>query len=90
VLWNLLRGSKGFKGMRPEQALTTDSGARLELHRPLLGVRRAELVEWLGSQGHVWREDASNAQPVAVRNRLRNEVLPLLAEIANRDVVRSS
>ncbi|MEY3897328.1 MAG: tRNA lysidine(34) synthetase TilS [Verrucomicrobiota bacterium] len=87
VLWNLLRGSKGFKGMRPEQVLTMDSGVRLELHRPLLGVRRAELVGWLGSQGHAWREDASNAQPVAVRNRLRNEVFPLLTEIANRDVV---
>jgi tRNA(Ile)-lysidine synthase len=87
VLWNLLRGSKGFKGMRPEQKLKTESGTVLELHRPLLGIRRLELVAWLVSEGHAWREDASNAQPVAVRNRLRNEVLPLLAEIANRDVV---
>ena len=87
VLWNLLRGSKGFKGMRPEQKVETESGVELELHRPLLGIRRAELVAWLTSQGHAWREDASNAQPVAVRNRLRNEVFPLLAEIANRDVV---
>lgn len=87
VLWNLLRGSKGFKGMHPEQVLTTESGVRLELHRPLLGVRRLELVEWLGTQGHAWREDVSNSQAVAVRNRLRNEILPLLAEISNRDVV---
>ncbi len=87
VLWNLLRGSKGLKGMRAEQSLTTKSGRRLELHRPLLGVRRAELVEWLSLHGQAWREDASNAQPVAVRNRLRNEVMPLLSEIANRDVV---
>ncbi len=87
VLWNLLRGSKGLKGMRAEQELTTESGVKLELIRPLLGVRRSELVDWLESQRLPWREDASNAEPVAVRNRLRNEIFPLLAEVANRDVV---
>ena len=81
VLWNLLRGSHGLKGMHEEQRL----GEKLDLIRPLLGVRRAELVEWLKSQGHRWREDASNGQPIAVRNRLRNEALPLLGEISGRD-----
>jgi tRNA(Ile)-lysidine synthase len=87
VLWNLLRGSKGLKGMRTEQKLVMESGEVLELSRPLLEVRRQDLVEWLESRGVPWREDASNLQPVAVRNRLRNEVFPLLAEIARRDVV---
>lgn len=85
VLWNLLRGSHGLRGMRAEQALTTESGARLELVRPLLGIRHAELLDWLTVRGHRWRDDASNALPVAVRNRLRNEALPLLAEISHRD-----
>ncbi|MES2659321.1 MAG: tRNA lysidine(34) synthetase TilS [Verrucomicrobiota bacterium] len=85
VLWNLLRGSHGLRGMKAEQTLVTESGARLELIRPLLGVRRDELKEWMTSHGHPWREDASNALPVAVRNRLRNEALPLLAEISGRD-----
>lgn len=85
VLWNLLRGSHGMKGMRREQRLVTESGVELELIRPLLGVRRAELVAWLASQGHRWREDASNADPIAIRNRLRNEALPLLGEISGRD-----
>ncbi len=87
VLWNLLRGSHGFKGMRAEQNLTTSSGMRLEIHRPLLEIRHAELVEWLRSRKLAWREDATNAQPIAVRNRLRNEALPLLAEISGRDPV---
>lgn len=86
VLWNLLRGSKGLKGMRSRQELVTESGVKLELHRPLLEFRHTELIEWLEGQGYRWREDASNAEPVAVRNRLRNEVLPLLAEISKRDV----
>jgi len=87
VLWNLLRGSHGLKGMREDQLLTTQAGIELRLLRPLLQVRHAELVAWLIAHGHRWREDPSNQQPVAVRNRLRHEVIPLLEEIAGRDVV---
>lgn len=89
VLWNLLRGSHGLKGMREEQGITVAPGVGLRVVRPLLGVRHAELVEWLEARGLRWREDASNREPVAVRNRLRNEVFPLLAEISGRDAVRS-
>ncbi|RYD45754.1 MAG: tRNA lysidine(34) synthetase TilS [Verrucomicrobiaceae bacterium] len=85
VLWNLLRGSHGLKGMRSRQELVTGSGVTLELHRPLLEMRRADLVSWLELSGRKWREDASNAAPVAVRNRLRNSAIPLLAEISGRD-----
>ncbi|MEO5712394.1 MAG: tRNA lysidine(34) synthetase TilS [Luteolibacter sp.] len=85
VLWNLLRGSHGLKGMRALQNFTTGSGAKLEFHRPLLAMRRADLIGWLISAKFKWREDASNAEPVALRNRLRNEALPLLAEISGRD-----
>lgn len=86
VLWNLLRGSHGLKGMREQQDFITESGVVLQFHRPMLGVRRKELMEWLLAGNKNWREDASNAQPVAVRNRLRNEAIPLLAEISGRDV----
>lgn len=86
VLWNLLRGSHGMKGMREEQGIRV-GGIVLHLIRPMLGVRRVDLVAWLKARHHPWREDASNQEPVAVRNRLRNEVFPLLAEIAGRDAV---
>jgi len=86
VLWNLLRGSHGLKGMRAEQEITVE-GCKLELIRPLLDIRRAELVAWLRA-GHLeWREDASNREPFTIRNRLRLEVMPLLAEISGRDPV---
>ena len=87
ILWNLLRGSHGFKGMREQQDFATEFGVKLEFHRPLLAIRRRELVDWLVLNNRKWREDASNALPVAVRNRLRNEALPLLAEISGRDPV---
>ncbi len=85
VLWNLMRGSHGMKGMRAMQRLVTKSGRALQIERPLLGVRHAELVDWLESNGHRWREDASNAEAVAIRNRLRNEVFPLLDDVSGRD-----
>jgi tRNA(Ile)-lysidine synthase len=86
VLWNLLRGSHGLKGMRAEQEISV-KGTVLDLIRPLLDVRHAELVDWLKRHDHRWREDASNLEPIAVRNRLRNEVFPLLDEISKRDAV---
>lgn len=88
VLWNLLRGSRGLTGMKDRKVLTL-AGRPVECMRPLLGVRRDELREWLAAEGLAWREDASNAEPVAARNRLRIEVIPLLGEIARRDVVES-
>lgn len=88
VLWNLLRGSRGLRGMLAEQTLDV-GGTRLELLRPLLACRHADLVAWLRERGLSWREDASNAEPIAVRNRLRNEVMPLLTEISGRDPVRA-
>jgi len=86
VLWNLLRGSRGLKGMREEQTMCVKK-MELSLVRPLLGVRHAQLVAWLESRGYRWREDASNHEPVAVRNRLRSEVFPLLDAISQRDSV---
>lgn len=88
VLWNLLRGSRGASGMKVEQPLAM-AGLSMQISRPLLTVSRARLRSWLDSQNLSWREDATNAEPMAVRNRLRNEALPLLEEIAGRDVLSS-
>lgn len=88
VLWNLLRGSRGLSGMQESQVLTM-AGRPLECLRPLLSLRRDELRGWLSSEKLAWREDATNARPIAARNRLRHEVLPLLSEIARRDVTDS-
>jgi len=88
MLWNLLRGSHGAKAMREVQPIVAE-GKKLELIRPLLGVRRYDLREFLVSRGLTWREDASNSENFTARNRLRNEALPLLADISGRDIVPS-
>lgn len=89
VWWNLLRGSHGLRGMSIESTHRAEnpSDPELVIHRPWLGVRRAEIHAWLRERGISWREDATNVQPLAIRNRLRNEALPLLAEITSRDPV---
>lgn len=86
VLWNLLRGSHRLRGMEREKEVEV-AGVRLVLVRPLLEERHAALVEWLRARRRKWREDSTNGEPVAVRNRLRNEVFPLLREITGRDMV---
>jgi tRNA(Ile)-lysidine synthase len=49
--------------------------------RPLLGMGRDDLHEYLVERGLRWREDDSNDSPVYQRNLLRHEVLPVLREI---------
>lgn len=51
---------------------------RRRVVRPFLGTTRAQLAEVALAWGVAYREDASNAKPDYLRNRIRHEVLPLL------------
>jgi len=84
VLANLCRGTGlgGLAGMKSEQHM--DLG--LILHRPILTWRRTEIDHYLMEHRLPFREDTSNQSPAHRRNRLRHEVLPLLAEIFDRDI----
>ncbi len=57
------------------------------LWRPLLRVTRESLRGFLTEAELPWREDASNGQRGAVRNRLRLDVLPALRDALGRDVI---
>ncbi len=81
VLFNLCRGGAGARGMRP---VSERDG--LTLIRPLLALSRPQIETFARASGLVWREDRTNAQPVAVRNELRNEVIPALERIMRRPV----
>ncbi|MEY2477342.1 MAG: tRNA(Ile)-lysidine synthase [Actinomycetota bacterium] len=76
VLLNLLRGAAldGLSGMAPAG-------------HPLLGVRRADTHALCAEVGLDPVVDPSNAEPVHLRNRVRHELLPLLVDLAGRDVV---
>lgn len=86
ALMNLCRGSAGLKGISSPSEM---SEYGLTLWRPLLHLRKAEIITSLQQRELPWREDASNQQAIATRNRVRNEVLPLLNEVFQRDVTTS-
>ncbi|MBN1588996.1 MAG: tRNA lysidine(34) synthetase TilS [Pirellulales bacterium] len=81
ILHHILRGTglTGLAGMarcRPLSKATT-------LIRPLLDVRRADLVAYLDELKQPYRTDSSNANVQLTRNRIRHELLPLLASQFN-------
>ena len=55
--------------------------------RPILGLRRSETEAVCDAIGYTPVEDPSNADARFRRNRIRHEVLPLLAEVMQRDTV---
>ncbi len=52
--------------------------------RPLIRVRRRDIEHYLRERGMRWRTDPSNLQPCHLRNRLRQEILPLLLDYQPR------
>ncbi len=74
----LLRGAggEGLAGMKRRSPSPADR--QITLVRPLLEFTKAELREFAQANGIRFREDATNASNDPLRNRLRNELLPLL------------
>ncbi len=77
VLHRLIRGT-GLQGLRGI-ALRRPLEPGVEVVRPLLGVTRAEVLSYLEAEGQTYRLDRSNADRRYTRNRIRQELLPLLA-----------
>ncbi len=85
ILMRLARGSGtgGLAAPRPVQALTS---GRVHL-RPLLGLKKVEIVKALRSAGIAWRKDATNRRRQFFRNRIRLDVMPAWGKAAQRDVL---
>ena len=86
LLMNLLRGSgiRGLGGIRPRNG---------QVVRPLLAVSRAEIEEWLQTQGWGYVTDSSNLSDAYTRNFIRLRVLPLLEQLnpaARETIARSA
>lgn len=76
VLLHLMRGGAldALAAMRPDR-------------RPLLSLRRADTEQVCELSGYEPFSDPSNRDPRFLRNRVRHELLPLMCDIASRDVV---
>ncbi len=88
ILANLCRGTSlaGMSGMSVESPLPVMSAPVPCLTRPLLHWRRADIDAYVQKHRLKYREDSTNQQGEARRNRLRHEVLPLLSDIFDRDI----
>ncbi len=75
VLMRIIRGA-GLRGLAGIPAARSAGGVTIV--RPLLNCRRKELEEYLRRRKIRWREDSSNRDPRFLRNRVRQELLPLL------------
>lgn len=87
VLHHLLRGAglRGLCGIARRRRLADG----VDLARPLLAATRAEVLAYLHEHGQTYREDATNKDLRLTRNRIRHELLPLLAQQYNPGVVRA-
>ena len=83
ILHRILRGTgiAGLAGIKRSRRFGPAT-----LLRPMLGVRRRELEEYLRDIGQPFRIDSSNADRRYTRNRIRHELLPLLARHYNSGV----
>ncbi|WP_181305806.1 tRNA lysidine(34) synthetase TilS [Rufibacter sp. XAAS-G3-1] len=74
VLLNLVRGTglAGLHGILPKSG---------NLIRPLLGLTKDDLYEWLVAKRLAWREDSSNESRKYNRNLVRHEVIPVLRKL---------
>lgn len=82
VLLRIFRGTgiRGLAGIHPRIVFEEQGRAFGEVVRPLLGFRRATLLEFLRERGQAWREDSSNRDTAFLRNRVRHHLLPMIAE----------
>lgn len=84
MLMRLARGSGpgGLAAPRPVQRV----GVQFRV-RPLLTVKKQDVVARLRGSRIPWREDATNAGGTYFRNRIRHQVIPAWQQAAGRDVV---
>ena len=81
VLHRLLRGTglEGLRGIAAARPLAEG----VTLVRPMLDLSRGEVLAYLEAIGQESRHDATNDDRTLTRNRLRHELLPLLARDYN-------
>jgi len=83
ILFRILRGTglRGLAGMQAKRELPSSGGAVLV--RPMLHLRRAEILDYCHAVKLSWREDHTNADSAYRRNFLRQELLPLVRRRVN-------
>ena len=84
ILQRLARGTgiRGLGGIRPSRRF-----GKTRFVRPLLCVRRQEIVEYLEGRGLRWRKDRTNLDCTHRRNFIRRRMLPALQRECSGSIV---
>lgn len=61
----------------------------MRILRPLLGIAKKELVQWLEKKKETPFEDATNLDPRFLRGRLRAEIIPILSERFGKQIAQN-
>ena len=83
VLLNLLRGSGplGLSGIAPVRAG--------KIVRPLIHLRRSEIIQYLAERKLPYVMDASNSDPAFMRNKIRHHLIPALQTAYNPRIIET-
>ena len=83
VLINLLRGSGplGLSGIAPVRAG--------KIVRPLIHLRRSEIINYLAEKKLPYVSDASNSDPAFMRNKIRHHLIPALQAAYNPRIIET-
>jgi len=86
-LINLFRGAgaAGLSGMREVSTRRVDN-IELTIIRPILGVWRSEIDNYLRQHRLKFREDATNKDLTPMRNRIRHRIIPYLEKTVGRNI----
>lgn len=86
LLLNLTRGTglKGLCAISEHNAISDN----LVIIRPLLFAQRVEIEQFAGQFGITHREDKTNKENEYKRNKIRNQIIPLLKEL-NPSVIKT-
>jgi tRNA(Ile)-lysidine synthase len=84
---NLFRGSgaAGLGAMREVSKRRIDD-VDLTIVRPFIGIWRSEIDEYIKAQRLKFREDKSNKDLAALRNRVRQRIIPYLEKTLARNI----
>lgn len=87
VLHRIFRGAgwRGLQGIPTRRELETG----ITLIRPFLKTDKATILAYLENIGQDFRSDESNFSGEFTRNRIRNELIPLINEIFDKDITET-
>ncbi|HCG77408.1 MAG: tRNA lysidine(34) synthetase TilS [bacterium (Candidatus Ratteibacteria) CG_4_9_14_3_um_filter_41_21] len=80
ILLRIIRGTGllGLGGIRFKRPL--ENASSIQIIRPLLSVNREKILNYLKERELSFVKDKSNDSPIYLRNRIRAQLLPVLAE----------